>query len=143
MDETLNIINENFTLMVNEAYQLLDVYSEDKLILPKLESEITNNKLYWKNIMEYLTILNRIPEHFIYFLKNELNNNEINWYSGNKLDGIIIHGKHKKNAEIIELIKKYINIYVVCSCCKKLNTELNKITSKKYEFKCLKMVQIC
>ena len=129
--------NYNFDTMVNESYGLLEIYSEDKLILPKLETEITKCRLYWKNIMEYLNVLNRSPEHFYIFLKNELCNNEINWYSGNKDDGIIIRGKNKKNTEIIELIKKYINKYVMCSCCKKINTELNKITSKKYEFKCL------
>jgi translation initiation factor 2 beta subunit (eIF-2beta)/eIF-5 len=129
--------NYSFDSMVNESYQLLEVYSEDKLVLPKLETEINMSRLYWKNIMEYLNVLNRSPDHFYIFLKNELCNNEINWYSGNKDDGILIRGKNKKNTEIIELIKKYINKYVICSCCKKINTELNKITSKKYEFKCL------
>uniref|UniRef100_A0A6C0EBT6 Translation initiation factor IF2/IF5 domain-containing protein n=1 Tax=viral metagenome TaxID=1070528 RepID=A0A6C0EBT6_9ZZZZ len=129
--------NYSFDSMVNESYQLLEVYSEDKLVLPKLETEINMSRLYWKNIMEYLKVLNRSPDHFYIFLKNELCNNEINWYSGNKDDGILIRGKNKKNTEIIELIKKYINKYVICSCCKKINTELNKITSKKYEFKCL------
>ena len=127
----------NFELMVNEAYDLLDTYSEDKLVLPKIESEINVNRLYWKNIIEYLNIMNRHPDHFIIFLKNELSNKEIHWYSGNKADGIIIHGKHLKNTKIIDIIKKYINMYIVCLCCKKLNTELNKITSKIYEFKCL------
>ena len=128
---------DNFDIMVNESYQLLETYSEDKLILPKLETEITVNRLYWKNIMEYLNVLNRSPNHFYMFLKTELCNNEINWYSANKDDGIIIRGKHKKNTEVVELIKKYINKYVMCSCCKKINTELNRITSKRYEFKCL------
>ncbi len=87
--------------------------------------------------MNYLNILNRSSEHFMLFLKNELCDKEINWYSSNKLDGIIIHGKCQKNANIMELIKKYINIFVICSSCKKINTELTKITLKKYNFKCL------
>ena len=132
----------DFNMMVDEAYDILEynnnsIHIDDKLLLPKLDTEISSTRLYWKNIMDYLNILNRPSEHFMLFLKNELCNKEINWYSGNKLDGIILHGKCQKNSNIIELIKKYINIYVICSSCKKSNTELIKITCKKYNFKCL------
>lgn len=135
-------MNNNFIDMVNEAYEILDNISnttqiENDLILPKLITEISPAKLYWKNIVNYLNILNRSPDHFYIFLKNELCNNDINWYSENKEDGIIIHGKYLKNIVIIELIKKYINMYVICDSCKKKYTTLNKITTKKYEFKCL------
>jgi translation initiation factor 2 beta subunit (eIF-2beta)/eIF-5 len=127
-----------FNAMVDEAYELLENNDTiQNLVLPKIDTEISITRMYWKNIMDYLNIINRSPDHFIIFLKNELCNKEINWYSGNKEDGIIIHGKRQKNSDILELIKKYINIYVICSSCKKLNSELNKITNKKYEFKCL------
>jgi translation initiation factor 2 beta subunit (eIF-2beta)/eIF-5 len=135
--------NNDFNLMIDEAYfklnELIDISItiNEKLILPKIETEICSTKLYWKNIIEYLDILNRSPEHFMLFLKNELCDKEINWYSGNKLDGIIIHGKYQKNSNIVDLIKKYINAYVICTSCKKMNTELIKITLKKHNFKCL------
>ena len=131
-------MNDNFNFMVDEAYDMLENnIVEHNLILPKIQTEISVTRLYWKNIMDYLNIINRCPDHFMIFLKNELCNKEINWYSGNKNDGIIIHGKCQKNSVILELIKKYINIFVICQSCKKINTELIKLTFKKYEFKCL------
>jgi translation initiation factor 2 beta subunit (eIF-2beta)/eIF-5 len=134
-------MNNEFMLMVDEAYELLNKeenQTDNDLLLPKLDTEISVTKLYWKNIMEYMNLLNRNPDHFVIFIKNELCNNEINWYSdNNKKDGIIIHGKRQKNARILEVLKKYINVYVICSSCKKKYTELTKITSKKYQFKCL------
>ncbi len=133
-------MDKTFIEMVDDAYKLLNTDNNNitnDISLPKLDIEITITKLYWKNIMSYINIINRNPEHFIIFLKNELSNNEINWYSENKDDGIIIHGKGLKKLNLSDLIKKYINIYVICPSCKKKNTELNKITIKKYDFKCL------
>jgi translation initiation factor 2 subunit 2 len=133
-------MNKTFIEMVDEAYDLLNNNNNDSnnnILLPKLDIDITITKLYWKNIMDYINIINRNPEHIIIFLKNELSNNEINWYSENKNDGIIIHGKGLKKLNLSELIRKYINNYVICSSCKKKNTELNKLSLKKYEFKCL------
>ena len=54
---------DNFITMVDEAYELLDNLKlndkiDNDLLLPKLDVEITVTKLYWKNIMEYLNILN-------------------------------------------------------------------------------------
>ena len=81
--------------MVDEAYELLNSktkitneqsldkheFLDTNLLLPKLDIETTITKLYWKNIQAYLTIINRPDEHFIIFIKNELCNNKINWYS--------------------------------------------------------------
>ena len=133
-------MNKTFIEMTNEAYELLNINNTDidnNILLPKLDVDITITKLYWKNIIEYTNIINRDPEHFLIFLKNELSSNEINWYSENKQDGIIIHGKGLRKLNLSELIKKYINNYVICASCKKKITELHKITFKKYEFKCL------
>lgn len=135
----------NFNIMVDEAYKILNNDNFiNNIILPKIECEINSTRLYWKNIIKYLDIINRSHEHFLLFLKNELYNKEINWYSANKNDGIIIHGKYIKQSQISDLIKKYINLFVICPSCKNTNTELNKMTIKKYEFKCLacKMTKI-
>lgn len=136
----------DFNVMVDKAYEQLDKENTNitnNIILPKIESEISTTRLYWKNIMKYLEIINRSSDHFMIFLKNELCNKEINWYSGNKNDGLIIHGKRQKNSDILELIKKYINMYVICTDCNKIKTELIKITSKRYEFKCLVCGMTC
>ena len=133
-------MNYNFEQMVDEAYEKLnndiDNYINN-LKLPTIDYESTATRLHWKNIMMYIQMINRTPEHFLSFMKNELCNKEINWYSANKEDGLIIHGKYLKSSIVHNLIIKYINIYVICSSCKNINTVLNKITTKKYEFKCL------
>ena len=135
----INTIDNNFNNMLDEAYKILD--NKDSMIynlnLPQINIEITTSRVYWKNLNEYLTILNRSFDHFMIFIKNELCDRNINWYSNNKEDGIIIHGKYLKLNNITELIKKYINLYVICQSCNSPNTELTKIISKKYNFNCI------
>jgi len=135
VDEAYELLN-NKTKITNEQSLDKHEFLDTNLLLPKLDIETTITKLYWKNIQAYLTIINRPDEHFIIFIKNELCNNKINWYSDNKKDGIIIHGRYQKVNTIIELIKKYINLYVICPSCKKKTTELSKLSSKRYQFKC-------
>jgi translation initiation factor 2 beta subunit (eIF-2beta)/eIF-5 len=137
--EIIDLNNINFLDMVNKSYLILDNITNinNNIVLPKLQTEITPTKLYWKNIIEYITILNRNDEHFYLYIKNELRDKDINWYTNNKNDGIIIYGKNLKKINLLDLIKKYINLYVICSSCKKADTIMNKITSKIYEFKCL------
>lgn len=128
----------DFTIMVDEAYNILNNDNFiNNIILPKIDCDITPTKLYWKNLTDYLNIINRSSDHFYNFIKNELSNKEINWYSANKNDGIIIHGKYLKISLLLDLIKKYINLFVICTSCKNTNTILTRITTKKYEFKCL------
>ena len=92
---------------------------------------------YKKYLWNYLEIINRNPEHFIEFIKKELPNKQIGWYSSDKSEGLLIHGQRQKKKEISLLAIKYTNNYVLCTCCKKFNSELNKDSeTKKYEFKC-------
>jgi len=128
----------NFEEMTNEAYQLLNPSdSGNLLILPEIELEIATTRLHWKNVKAYLQVIRRHPDHFMDFLKHELPTKELNWFSGSKSDGLIIQGKKQKKAEITDLARKFVNICVVCSTCKKPNTEMNKISSKYYEINCL------
>ena len=119
--------NYNFISMVDEAYELLNSktkitneqsldkheFLDTNLLLPKLDIETTITKLYWKNIQAYLTIINRPDEHFIIFIKNELCNNKINWYSDNKKDVIIINGKYQK---VKIILKSYLTVKNIISC---------------------------
>ena len=135
----MNNIDELFNDMLDEAYKVLE-YNEPvvyNLNLPQIDIEITASRLYWKNLNEYLKIINRPPDHFMSFIKNELCDRDINWYSNNIIDGIIIQGKYLKQNNIMELIKKYINTCVICSSCNSPNTELNKSLGKKYIFNCI------
>jgi len=131
----------NFEEIVNELYEKLNDNKNNEnnnniLVLPKNIIEYTTTKIYWKNVNEYLNIINRDSNHFFDFLKNELQNQKLNWYSSDITEGIVFHNKNKKQNDISNLCLKYINIYVICSSCKKNNSILNK-NNRYYDFECL------
>ena len=126
-----------FNTLMNEAYELLEKKNDTKLVLPKVECDISITRLHWKNVIDYLKLVKRNPDHFINFLKSEYQDKEISWYSNDIKDGLIIHGKFLKQHMINDIILKYINQFVICSACKSNDTELTKISSKLYSFKCL------
>ena len=128
----------DFELMVNECYKLLEnTKPTTNLVLPNMDIETSTVRLHWKNVCKYLSIINRNPDHFMEFLKRELPNKQIGWYSSDKEEGLLIHATRQKKNEISLLAVKYVNNYVLCPSCKKYNSELNKDSdTKKYEFKC-------
>lgn len=130
-------MNKSFNEMLTDAYMSLDHKDEIKLKIPPIMLTSTSTKSYWTNIIEYTNIINRDEDHFLIFLRHELNNNNINWYSSDKKDGIIIHSKYIKKQTIMTNAKKYIERYVICESCKSVNTVCDKLSNKKYEFKCL------
>jgi translation initiation factor 2 beta subunit (eIF-2beta)/eIF-5 len=130
-------MENNFESMATDAYEILNKDKNgDLLILPKIDIDISVSRLHWKNVKEYLQIINRHPDHFMNYLKHEISNKEINWYSNSKSDGLIIHGKYQKKSEIIDIALKYVNYCVICSSCKKANSIINK-ENRYYEFMCL------
>ena len=128
----------DFNTIVDEYYHSVDTErhsTRDILILPALNIKIDVTRLHWKNVNEYLDCIARHPKHFLKFLKRELPGKEIDWFSGSISDGLIIHGKRQRQTEITELARKYIDMFVICPCCKKADTQMNKIDSK-YKFEC-------
>ena len=127
-----------FESMVNECYKLLEnTKTIDNLVLPNMVIEISPVRLHWKNVISYLQVINRNPEHFIDFIKRELPDKQIGWYSSDKSEGLLIHASKQKKNTISALAIKYVNSYVLCLSCKKYNSELNRDSdTKKYEFKC-------
>ncbi len=109
-----------------EYEQLLDsAYNEIKLVeccdrfeIKKVEGHIEGSKTIISNFLQIATCLRRQPEHFCKFLFKELaTSGEI---AGDRL--ILIR---KVSSKIInEKIEKYANNYVLCSNCKKPDTEL-------------------
>lgn len=128
----------NFEAMTDNIYQYLEKESKgETLILPAIVVEISPTRLHWKNVKEFLRVIRRNPDHFMDFLKHELTNKEVTWYSGSKSDGLIIHGKYQRQSDITDISLKYVNSYVVCPSCRNVDTEMKKTTSKLYEFECL------
>lgn len=131
-------MENDFESMVNECYKLLEnTKLTNNLVLPNMIIETSRVRLHWKNVSNYLSVINRNPEHFMDFIKRELPNKQIGWYSSDKEDGLLIHAARQKKNEISALAIKYVTNYVLCPSCKKYNSELNKdLDTKKYEFKC-------
>lgn len=128
----------DFNVLVNNAYLILDQQSRgEDLILPEIVVEIGTTRLHWKNVKDYLKVIRRHPDHFMDWLKSELPSHEISWFSGSKSDGLIIHGKRQKKADVIEMALKYVNNYVICPSCKKADTRMTKAGHKQHEFECL------
>lgn len=130
-------MNKTFEEMLNEAYNNDINKDEIKLKIPTINLTKTSVKSYWTNIIEFTNTINRDENHFLFFLKKELNTNDINWYSADKKDGIVIHSKYIKKQTILSNVKKYIEKYVICESCKSINTICNKLSTKKNEFICL------
>lgn len=125
-------MSNEFEIMVNEVYEHLNVQSKgEMLVLPKLVVVTNTTRLHWKNVKEYMKVVKRHPDHFLKFLRNELPGKSINWYSSSKSEGLIFMGKHQKQQYIGNLIKKYIDNYVICPSCKLADTNMNK-----EEFQC-------
>jgi len=128
----------DFNKMVDEAYLQLDNKKRGSLlILPNIITEIGTTRLHWKNVKEYLKTISRNPDHFIDYLRQQMPGREINWFSGSKSDGLIIHGRFQKQNEISELAIKYVKEYVSCPSCNKTESLMRKLESKMYEFECL------
>jgi translation initiation factor 2 beta subunit (eIF-2beta)/eIF-5 len=131
-------IEMNFNTLVDDAYLIIDKQSRgENLILPEVVIDIGPTRLHWKNVKAFLKVVRRHPDHFIGWLKSELPNKEINWFSGSKSDGLIIHGKRQRKSNITELVRKYVSSYVVCPSCKHVDTQMYKCDHKQYEFECI------
>jgi len=128
----------SFEQMLDESYQYLERESKcELLVLPTFDIDVNVVRLHWKNIEEYLNKIKRTSDHFMTWLKQELPNKPVNWYSATKSEGIIIHGKRQKKVDVIDLAIKYVNAFVLCSSCKSPNTTMTKDASKNYEFACM------
>ncbi len=131
-------IDMTFNTLVTDAYNILDKQSRgEDLILPEIVVDIGTTRLHWKNVKNFLKVVRRHPDHFMEWLKSELPNKEISWFSGSKSDGLIIHGKRQKKSDITDLALKYVSSYIICPSCKHADTQMSKIGHKQYEFECL------
>ena len=101
-----------------------DVYSQD------------TTRVIWKNIKTFLKRTHTPPEHLEKFISQETGK-KINWFSDSISDGIIIHERRIYENDIINLMKKYVDSYVLCNICKNSQTEMHRnIEIKKYYIKC-------
>jgi translation initiation factor 2 beta subunit (eIF-2beta)/eIF-5 len=89
-----------------------------------------------KNVKTFLKSTRTTPEHLEKFISQETCK-KVNWFSESISDGIIIHEKKIYENDIINLMKKYVDMYVLCNICKNSHTEMHRnIEIKKYYIKC-------
>ena len=75
----------------------------------------------------------RNSNDFITFLKKEMPGKEISWYSADKNEGILFHGKKQNSGTVLKLLTKYIENFVVCPSCKKMNTIIDIDHTSKFD----------
>ncbi len=90
--------------------------SDDRFIIPAIDSEIQGNRTFFRNFKEIVQTINRPETHFLKFLTNELGTN------GN-VEGhrAIFQGKHPR-FQLTKLLDRYLKDYVYCSECGKPDT---------------------
>ena len=117
----------SFNEMLDNIYSSINTTEKKKMLLPDLVVERISTKLLWKNIKQILRILNRSPDNFYVFIKNDWN---VYWKSESISDGLIIDCKVNKQ-KIISLLNRYIKSNVICNSCKSHNTII--IRNKKID----------
>ena len=127
---------QTFNEMLDDVYSQLETVKSDMFILlkPKLIKDTT--RTIWTNVKSFLKSTRTPPEHLEKFITQETGK-KINWFSDSISDGIIIHEKRIFENDIINLMKKYVDMYVLCNICKNSHTEMHRnIEIKKYYIKC-------
>lgn len=128
----------SFTEMVDDVYLQINntTFEETTLILPIPELEKNNTRMLWK-VESYLKRIERPKEHFYNFLTKK-KGYTVNWVSNLIEDGLIIHSQKINQIIIINIMKEYVNLYVLCNSCKNSQTEMKRDNEiKKYRIKCI------
>lgn len=127
---------QTFSEMLNDVYSQLGTSKADTFILPNPELDKGTTRVVWKNVKTFLKRTQTPPDHFYDFVVQETGK-KINWFSDSISDGIIIHEKKISENDIVTLMKKYVDSFVLCNICKSSQTEMHRDTEiKKYRIKC-------
>ena len=127
---------QTFNEMLDDVYSQLGTVKSDMFILPKPELSKDTTRIIWINVKAFLKSTRTPPEHLEKFISQETCK-KVNWFSESISDGIIIHEKKIYENDIINLMKKYVDMYVLCNICKNSHTEMHRnIEIKKYYIKC-------
>jgi translation initiation factor 2 beta subunit (eIF-2beta)/eIF-5 len=127
---------ESFDSMLDKVYENLEEKKNNfKIILPEPQLIKSGHKTIWKNIKDYLKIINREPYHFINYINKETTTTAF-WITDNIADGCIFSNKTTKDY-IYELMKKYIKEQIICKSCQNIDTNIEKNKElRKYKLYC-------
>jgi len=130
---------QSFNEMLNDVYSQLGTSESgsDIFMLPDPEIEKGTTRVVWKNPKAFLRRTHTESEHLLQFLIQQ-SGKKINWFSKSVSDGIIFHDKKISKNDIIYLMKKYVQYYILCKFCNNSKTKIHRdIVIKKYQLKCL------
>jgi translation initiation factor 2 subunit 2 len=124
---------ENYEDLLTSAYGVIkktDLDSCERFEIKRVEGHHEGTKTIITNFLQVALCLRREPSHLSKFLFKELaTSGEI---SGDRL----ILTRKLPSIQINEKIEKYVNKFVLCSFCKKPDTEIIDEGGKSY-LKCL------
>ncbi|MDO8623378.1 MAG: translation initiation factor IF-2 subunit beta [archaeon] len=122
---------EDYETLLSEAYKNVKKQEEcGRFEIKRVEGHIEGNKTIISNFVSIAGCLRRQPEHLAKFLFKEL-------ASSGQIIGERLVLIRKISSKIIdEKIEKYVNSFVLCSNCKKPDTEFFEENGQKY-MKCM------
>ena len=113
---------ESYEALLKKVYSSLPevVQSDVRFEVPKATGHVQGNRTIINNFHQIADTLRRKPEHLLKFILKELATpGEL------KKNGVIM-GTKIPASRINEKIEKYVENYVLCSECKKPDTQLLK-----------------
>jgi translation initiation factor 2 subunit 2 len=120
---------ENYETLLNEAYKKIKLVKVDgeRFEIPKVEGQVQGKNTVITNITQIAGYIRRPLDQFVKFLLKEL-------ATSGKIDGdrLILNTK-LNSAKVNEKISQYVHEFVICSECKKPDTEI--VAEKGIKFK--------
>ena len=121
-----------YQTMLERVYSSMnpeDRKENSKKITAPIINRINSKKIVWPNFNECCLSINRDKEHLQQYILCELN-------TEGSIDGnsyLILKGNYnQKNIE--NLLRKYVSLYVQCTLCRSINTNLKKDQSTRLNF---------
>ena len=105
-----------------------DEEEKDQRGLDPTTKFLSTTKTTWTNFTKICTQINREPQHVLDFYKAELDVEGNFGSEGN----LILVGKWQ-NKHITNLYRQYLQLYVRCADCRKLNTKLERDSSTRLQ----------
>lgn len=114
--------NETYEKLLEQAYNQLKPIeaSRERFEIPNIEGHIEGTKTILTNLSQIASYLRRNQDHLLKFLLKELAT------SGSIKNGRVILQRKLPSLKINEKIQDYAKEFVICSQCKKPDTELIK-----------------
>ncbi len=127
----------NYEALLDEAYKNVKATDEcGRFEILKVKGHHEGTRTVISNFGQVVACIRRTPEHLLKFLSKELAS------SGEIKGDRLILSRRLSSKDINKKIEKYVNRFVLCSKCKKPDTELNEEGGKMF-LRCLACGERC